>query len=230
MSLKILMIVSSGNNNRCQYFPMDSPQELINEIAEVSNRMKTILSKGIIETNRNKFAYQHFLPKEINEENEDILAQDYPVIFICSDKLYQNNKIDLIFKEIFNCLNEKEQKNTKISNEEKTQIARIFLKYKKMNDIKESDSNETEFGVIEEFTGFDMKSFTTSSCYEASDTMNLNDPKKKSRMRNLEKKRRKEIENIKKWKKIKLIYLFISIILLIATIISIIGFKNELFG
>ena len=229
MSLKILMIVSSGNNNRCQYFPMDSPQELINEIAEVSNRMKTVLYKGIIETNRNKFAYQVYIPKEIEKDVEDIESQDYPVIFICSDKLYQNSKIEKIFEEIFKCLNEKEQKNTKITNEQKTEIARIFLKYKKMNDIKESDSNETEFGVIEEFIGFDMKSGTTSSCYEGSYTMNLNDPKKKSRFRNLEKKRREEIETIKKWKKIKCVYLFISIILLIMTIISIIIFRKELF-
>ena len=191
--------------------------------------MKTILYKGIVETNRNKFAYQVYLPNEIDQDAEDIETRDYPVIFICSDKLYQNNKIEVIFQEIFKCLNEKGQKDTKITSEQKKEIARIFLKYKKMNDIKESDSNDTEFGVIEEFIGFDMKSGTTTSLYDASDTMNLTDPKKKSRFRNMAKKRREEIENIKKWKKIKCVYLFISIILLIGTIISIISFRKELF-
>ena len=48
--LKIMMIVSSLNKSKSQYFPKDSPEELINEIAEVSNRMRTVLYKGIIET------------------------------------------------------------------------------------------------------------------------------------------------------------------------------------
>ena len=39
--------------------------------------MKTILYKGIFETNRNKFIYQHYIPKEINEEVEDIETQDF---------------------------------------------------------------------------------------------------------------------------------------------------------
>ena len=43
--LKILMIVSSTNNERCHYFPIDSNQELINEIGEVSFRMKTVMNK-----------------------------------------------------------------------------------------------------------------------------------------------------------------------------------------
>ena len=231
MSLKILMIVSSSNNSRSQYFPIDSPQDLINEIAEVSHRMKTNLYKGIIETNRNKFTYQHYIPKDINEDAENIENQEHPVISICSDKLYKDNKIENIFKEIFEYLNEINQKDSIITNETKTKIARIFLKYKNMNNIRENDTNETEFGVIEEFTGFDMKSGTTiSSNFEISDTMNLNDAKKRSRLRNMEKKRREDIENVKRWKKIKCIYLFISIILLIGTLYSIIYFKDELFS
>ena len=77
MSLKILMISSSSNHIRNHYYPIDSPQELINEISEISNRMKPILYKGIVETNRNKFTYQHYIPKEINEEAEDIEVQDF---------------------------------------------------------------------------------------------------------------------------------------------------------
>ena len=231
MSLKIMMIVSSSINSRCQYFPIDSTQELINEIAEVSQRMKTNLYKGIIETNRNKFTYQHYIPKDLKEDAENIDNQDYPVIFICSDKLYKDNKIEKIFKEIFEYLNGINQKDSVLTNETKTKIARIFLKYKNMNNIIENDTNEIEFGVIEEFTGFDLKSGNTiSSNFEISDTMNLNDAKKRSRLRNMEKKRREEIENIKRWKKIKCIYLFISIILLICTLYSIIYFKDELFS
>ena len=231
MSLKIMMIVSSSINSRCQYFPIDSTQELINEIAEVSQRMKTNLYKGIIETNRNKFTYQHYIPKDLKEDTENIDNQDYPVIFICSDKLYKDNKIEKIFKEIFEYLNGINQKDSVLTNETKTKIARIFLKYKNMNNIIENDTNEIEFGVIEEFTGFDLKSGNTiSSNFEISDTMNLNDAKKRSRLRNMEKKRREEIENVKTWKKIKCIYLFISIILLIGTLYSIIYFKDELFS
>ena len=232
MSLKILMIVSSSNNSRCQYFPIDSPQDLINEIAEVSHRMKINLYKGIIETNRNKFTYQHYIPKDlINEDDENIENQEHPVIFICSEKLYKDNKLEKVFKEIFEYLNEINQKDSALSNDAKTKIAKIFLKYKNMNNIKENDTNETEFGVIEEFIGFDIKSGTsTISNIEVSDTMNLNDAKKRSRLRNMEKKRREEIENIKRWKKIKCIYLFISIILLICTLYSIIYFKDELFS
>ena len=227
MSLKILMIVSSSNNIRSHYYPIDSSQELINEISEISNRMKTILYKGIIETNRNKFSYQHYISNEINEE-EDIQAQDHPIFFICSDKLYKDNIIEKVFKEIFDYLNEINQKDSNIPNEAKAAIAKIFLKYKNINDIKEKESNETEFGVLEEMTGFDMKSQTSSFC-EATDIMNI-DAKKRSRIRNMEKKRREEIENIKRWKKIKCIYLFLSIILLMATIFSIFGFRNELFS
>ena len=221
------MISSSSNNIRNHYYPIDSPQELINEISEISNRMKPILYKGIVETNRNKFTYQHYITKEKNEEAEDLEAQDHPIIIICSDKLYKDNIIEKVFKEIFDYLNEINQKDSNISNEGKTKIAKIFLKYKNINDIKEKESNETEFGVLEEITGFDMKS-RTSSYYEASDIMNM-DAKKRSRLRNLEKRRKEEIEYIKRWKKVKCIYLFISIILLMATIFSIFTFRKELF-
>ena len=227
MSLKILMISSSSNNIRNHYYPIDSPQELINEISEISNRMKPILYKGIVETNRNKFTYQHYITKEKNEEAEDLEAQDHPIIIICSDKLYKDNIIEKVFKEIFDYLNEINQKDSNISNEGKTKIAKIFLKYKNINDIKEKESNETEFGVLEEITGFDMKSRTSSYC-EPSDIMNM-DAKKRSRLRNLEKRRKEEIEYIKRWKKVKCIYLFISIILLMATIFSIFTFRKELF-
>ena len=228
--LKIIMIVSSSNNNRCQYFPMDASQELINEIGEVSNRMKIVLYKGIIETNANKFTYQHYIPKEINMENEDIGIPEHPVICICSDKLYPDNKLEIIFKEINENLNDLGQKDTKISNDVKKIIGNIFIKYQDSNNIKENNNKEIEFGVIEEFIGFDLKSVSSYSGIDSSDTMITNDPKKRSRLRNLEKKKREEIENIKKWKKVKIIYLIISIILLMATICSIFGFKNELFG
>ena len=220
--LKILMIVSSLNNTRCLYFPMDSPQEMINEIAEVSNTMKTILYKGIIETKQNKFTYQHYIPKNDNKEVEEIENQDRPVFFICSDKSCQDNKIEKVFKEIFDILNDINQIDSKITNETKTKIGKIFLKYQNINNIKESNTNDIEFGVIEELTGLDMKSRTNSTFFEISDTMNLNDPKKRSRLRNMENKKREEIENIKRWRKVKCFYLFISIILLMLTIFSII--------
>ena len=228
--LKILMIVSSSKNTRCQYFPPDASQELINEIGEVSNRMKIVLFKGIIETNINKFTYQHYISQEINMENEDEEIPEHPVICICSDKSYPDNKLEKIFKEINEKINESGQKDTKISNELKKIIGNIFIKYQDSNNIKEINNKEIEFGVIEEFIGFDNQSISGCSYFDSSDTLNTNDPKKRSRLRNIEKKKREEIENIIRWKKIKVIYLFISIILLMVTICSIFGFRDELFG
>ncbi len=225
--LKILMIVSSLNNTKCLYFPMDSPQEMINEIAEVSNTMKTILYKGIIETKQNKFTYQHYIPKNDDNEVEEIENQDRPVFFICSDKSCQDNKIEKVFKEIFDILNETNQKDSKITNETKTKIGKIFLKYQNINNIKESNTNDIKFGEIEELAGLDMKSRTNSTFFEISDTMNLNDPKKRSRLRNMENKKREEIENIKRWRKVKFFYLIISIILLMVTLLSIILLWNK---
>ena len=215
--IKIMMIVSSLNNFRCQYFPMDSPQELINETAEVSSRMKTSLYKGIIETNKNKFTYQHYLSEENNNNEEENEKKDNPVIFICSDLSYQDKKIEKIFNEMFDCLKKAGQKDSKISIETKKNLAKIFLKYQNVTD----NNKDTEFGVIEEYTGFDMTSGTSSSFFEISQTISLNDSKKKKKLKDIEKKRRDEIENIKRWKKVKVLYLIISIILLFITILSI---------
>ena len=66
-----MLISSSLNKNESQYFPIDSSQELINEIIEVSNRMKTILYKGILETNKNKFTYQHYISESEIIDNEE---------------------------------------------------------------------------------------------------------------------------------------------------------------
>ena len=214
--IKIMMIVSSLNNFRCQYFPMDSPQELVNEIAEVSSRMKSSLYKGIIETNKNKFTYQHYISEE-NNNNEENEKKDNPVIFICSDLSYQDKKIEKIFNEMFECLKNVGQKDSKISIETKKNLAQIFLKYQNVND----NNKNTEFGVIEEYTGFDMTSGSSTSFFEISQTMTLNDSKKKKKLKDIEKKRRNEIENIKRWKKVKILYLVISIVLLLVTILSI---------
>ena len=214
--IKIMMIVSSLNNFRCQYFPMDSPQELVNEIAEVSSRMKSSLYKGIIETNKNKFTYQHYISEEINN-NEENEKKDNPVIFICSDLSYQDKKIEKIFNEMFECLKNVGQKDSKISIETKKNLAQIFLKYQNVN----NNNKNTEFGVIEEYTGFDMTSGSSTSFFEISQTMTLNDSKKKKKLKDIEKKRRNEIENIKRWKKVKILYLVISIVLLLVTILSI---------
>ena len=214
--IKIMMIVSSLNNFRCQYFPMDSPQELVNEIAEVSSRMKSSLYKGIIETNKNKFTYQHYISEE-NNNNEENEKKDNPVIFICSDLSYQDKKIEKIFNEMFECLKNVGQKDSKISIETKKNLAQIFLKYQNVND----NNKNTEFGVIEEYTGFDMTSGSSTSFFEISQIMTLNDSKKKKKLKDIEKKRRNEIENIKRWKKVKILYLVISIVLLLVTILSI---------
>ena len=214
--IKIMMIVSSLNNFRCQYFPMDSPQELINEIAEVSSRMKTSLYKGIIETNKNKFTYHHYISEESNSNEEESEKKDNPVIFICSDLSYQDKKIEKIFNEMFECLKNVGQKDSKISIETKKNLAKIFLKYQNVNNNK-----DTQFGVIEEYTGFDMTSGSSTSFFDITQTMTLNDSKKKKKLRDIEKKRRNEIENIKRWKKVKVLYLIISIILLLITILSI---------
>ena len=93
-------------------------------------------------------------------------------------------------------MNEINQKDSNISNEAKIKIAKIFLKYKNINVIKEKESNKNEFAVLEEILGFEKNSYT-SSCYEASDAMNIN-AKKRSWLRNLEKRRREEIGNIKR--------------------------------
>ena len=211
-----MMIVSSLNNLRCQYFPMDSPQELINETAEVSSRMKSSLYKGIIETNKNKFTYQHYLSGENNNEEGEDEKKDNPVIFICSDLSYQDKKIEKIFGEMFECLKNVGQKDSKISIETKKQLAQIFLKYQNNN-----NSKDTDFGVIEEYTGFDMNPGSSTSFFEISQTMSLNDSKKRKKLRDIEKKRREEIENIKRWKKVKILYLIISIVLLLITLITI---------
>ena len=218
--LKTLMIISSTNNSRSIYFPMDSPQEMINELEEVANRMKTVLYKGIIETQQNKFTYQHYIPKNDIKESDENETQDRPIIIISSDKSCKDNKIEKVFEEIFESLNELNQKNSKMSDEAKTKIGNIFLKYQNINEIKESNLKEIEFGTIEELTGFDTKSVSNSTFFDTSES--IADPKRRSRLRNMEKKKREEIENIKRWRKIKIVYLFISIILLILTIFSII--------
>ena len=229
--LNILMIVSSSNNPRAYYFPNNSSQNLINEIGEVSHRVKTILNKGIIETDIYKFTYEHYLPKESKVsllEEEDNEIRDHPVIIICSDKSYQNYKIEQLFKEIFESLNLIKQKNANISKEGKSKIGKIFLKYQNMNNIKESNIQDIEFGSIEEFIGLDKSESTSSKFYEISDTMN--DAKKRSKLRHLEKKKREEIENIKSWKKIKCLFLFINIILLMGILYLIFIFKGDLFN
>ena len=217
--LNILMIVSSSNNSISYYFPKMSTQDLVNEIAEVSLRIKTIFNKGIIETNTYKFAYEHYIPKESKDfilEEEDNEIKDHPVIVICSDRSYKNNIIEKLFKEIFESLNKIKQKDSNISKEGKSKIAKIFLKYQNMNNIKESNNDDTEFGVVEEFIGFDKSESTSTRFYEDTDTMT--DAKKRSKLRNMEKKKREEIDNIRSWKKIKCCYLFINIILLMVTI------------
>ena len=215
--IKIMMIVSSLNNCRCQYFPMDSPQELINEIAEVSSRMKTSLYKGLIETNKNKYTYQHYISEENNNNEEEGERKDNPVIFICSDLSYQDKKIEKIFIEMFEYLKKIGQKDSKISIETKKNLAQIFLRHQNVTD----NNKDTEFGVIEEYTGCDMTSGTSSSFFEITQTISLNDSKKKKKLKDIEKKRRDEIENIKRWKKVKMLYLVISIVLLFITLISI---------
>lgn len=218
--LKIMMIVSSLNKSKSQYFPKDSPEELINEIAEVSNRMRTVLYKGIIETNINKFTYQHYTFEQNNEEEEEKEKKDYPIIFICSDKSCKDSKIENVFKEIFECLKKANQIDSKISNETKRDIAKIFLKYKNIETPKETNDKETEFGIFEENTGLNM-TCESSTFFDISESINLNDSKKRYMLRNMEKKKRDEIENIKRWKKIKIFYLIISIILLLVAIASI---------
>jgi hypothetical protein len=195
---------------------MDSPQELINEIAEVSSRMKTSLYKGIIETNKNKFTYHHYISEESNNNEEESEKKDNPVIFICSDLSYQDKKIEKIFNEMFECLKNVGQKDSKISIETKKNLAKIFLKYQNVND---NNNKDTQFGVIEEYTGFDMTSGSSIYFFDISQTMTLNDSKKKKKLKDIEKKRRNEIENIKRWKKVKILYLVISIVLLLVTIL-----------
>ena len=228
--LNILMIVSSSNNSISYYFPKTSTQDLVNEIAEVSLRIKTIFNKGIIETDTYKCTYEHYIPKETKDfilEEEDNEIKDHPIIVIFSDKSYKNNIIEKLFKEIFESLNRINQKDSNISKEGKSQIAKIFLKYQNMNNIKESNNDDDiEFGVIEEFFGLEKSESTSSRFYEVTDS--LTDAKKRSKLRNMEKKKREEIDNIRSWKKIKCCYLFINIILLMITISLIFIFWNDL--
>ncbi len=225
--LKIIMIVSTTNNIRPTFYPMDSPQDLLNEILEVANRMKTVINKGIIETRLNKFTYQQYIPSEEDDEGEEQIEKtenldipDRPVIFICSDKSYKDIKLEKVFNEINEILNEVNQKNSKISQQTKSKIGKIFLKYQNMNEIRECDNKEIEFGTIEEMTGFNMKSVSNSTICDMTDT--ISDAKRRSKLRDMEKKKKEEIENVKRWRKIKIVYLFISIILLMLTIGSIV--------
>ena len=225
--LKIIMIVSTTNNIRPTFYPMDSPQELLNEILEVANRMKTVINKGIIETRLNKFTYQPYMPSEEHDEGEEQIEKtenldmpDRPVIFICSDKSYKDIKLEKVFNEINEILHEVNQKNSKISQKTKSKIGNIFLKYQNMNNINECENKEIEFGTIEEMTGFNMKSVSNTTISDMTDT--ISDPKRRSKLRDMEKKKKEEIENVKRWRKIKIVYLFISIILLMLTIGSIV--------
>ena len=58
MSMKLMMLVNSSNDNMCEYLPNDSPQKLINEVHDLTNSIKNIPSQGSIETSQNKFLYR----------------------------------------------------------------------------------------------------------------------------------------------------------------------------
>lgn len=220
--LKLMMIVNTASEAICEYFPSNSPIELVNEMKEVSNGMKNIIFKGKIETKVNKFSYQQYMvDKDYNSSNNQ--EDDKLVIFLCSEKDYKDNELDKIMDEMVSCINPQSYESSKVENATKNNLAKIFIKYKDFQKLKQNNdysSENLEFASMKEFASLGINSNKENkeggsySFPGVSDTLDENDLKKSLKGSDL--RSPNEINNIKKWRKLKCIYLIITLLLLIA--------------
>jgi len=221
MSMKMMMLVNSSNDNLCEYLPNYSPQNLINEVHDLANSIKNIPSQGSIETSKNKFIYRQYNPTKKISKEEDKL-----VIFICCDLNYKDDIINKFIYKVFELINTNNYKNYKLNSGTKKSIAKLFYKYQYENsidtEIKDWKDYSLEFGTLREITNFDIDTRKTNqsiSIYGILDSMDEKDVTKFSKGTNGEIRIPIEASRIKKWKNLKCVFLFINFILLVAVII-----------
>ena len=215
------MFVNTTNENLCEFFPNDSPQEIIKEIHDVANSIKNIPSKGCIETTINKFFYRQFNPKK-KDKNIQSKEEDKLVLFVCTDLKYKDIHINKFLDEVFSSLTPESYINYNLDQETKTNIAKIFYKYNDSNNIgKELNDLEKynlEFGVLSGIrtSTSDNKNLNDSTTmYGIFDCPDDNSGKKENKSANEDTKIPIEIAKIKKWKTLKYIILFINIDMMI---------------
>jgi len=221
MSMKLMMLVNSSNDNMCEYLPNDSPQKLINEAHDLTNSVKNIPSQGCIETSQNKFIYRQYNPTKKISKEEDKL-----VIFICCDLNYKDNIVNKFFDKVFESLTINSYQNYKLNSGTKKNIAKLFYKYQYINsidiEIKNWKDYSLEFGTLREITNFDIDTKRTNqsiSIYGILDSIDEKDMTKYNKGTNGEIRIPIEASRIKKWKNLKCVFLFINFILLTAVII-----------
>ena len=227
----LMMIVSTLNDSLYQYYPKDSNPDLINEMKDVVNRMKTVIHKGLIQTKTKNFYYRGYLEEKYYLNENFSYDEDRPVIFICTDKLYKEKIIDKFYDELFKIIsNQNMSASFSYSNEIKNNLALVYEKYKDMNEnstIGGSESGNLEFGVINENNSNNLSKNTISETSETSEIFENNIYKRKQR-RGREIQKKQEIENIIKWKNVKCFYLVLNSILLILVILAFYYFKDEI--
>ena len=227
----LMMIVSTLNESLFQYYPKESNPDLINEMKEVVNRMKTVTHKGLIQTKTKNFYYRGYLEEKYYLKENFSYDEDRPVIFICTDKYYKEKLVDKFYDELFQVLsNQNITASFNLSNELKNNFALIYEKYKDMNCISETSSSESgnlDFGIINDVNNNNESKSLISEPSETSGIYENDDNKRKQR-RGRETQRKQEIENIIKWKNLKCFYLVLNIILLVLVGLAFYYFKDEI--
>ena len=215
------MFVNSTNENLCEFFPDDSPKEIVEEVHDVANSIKNIPSKGCIETNINKFFYSQFNPKK-KDNNIQSKEEDKLVLFVCTDSKYKDIHINKFLDEIFSSLTPESYTNYNLDQETKKNIAKIFYKYNDSNnigkEINDLEKHNLEFGVLSEIrkSNNDNKNLNDSTTmYGIFDSSDENSGKKENKSSNEDTKIPIEIAKIKKWKTLKYIFLLINIVMII---------------
>ena len=214
--MKMLMIVNSSNDNICEYLPNDSPQDLMNELKDLTNSLKNIPSQGITETIKNKFAYRQYSPNKIFSKDEDKC-----VIFICCDLAFKDSIINKFFDEIQKNFSNNSYKNFKLNPETKKIIAKTFYKYSDSNNINKEITDwkkyNLEFATVREYTSLDIDTKKTTqslSIYGIIDSMDEKDISKVNKGTNGSIRVPIEVSKLRKWKILKCFFLFINIILI----------------
>ena len=214
--MKMMMIVNSSNDNLCEYLPNDSPQDLMNDLKDITNSLKNIPSQGSTETIKNKFVYRQYSPNKNFAKEEDKL-----VIFICCDLAFKDNIITKFFDEIQQNLSINSYKNFKLNPEVKKIIAKTFYKYQDSNNINKEITDwknyNLEYATLREYTNLDIETKKTTqslSIYGMIDSMDEKDISKVNKRTNGSIRVPIEVSRIKKWKILKYFFLFINIILI----------------
>ena len=219
--MKMMMIVNSSNDNICEYLPNDSPQDLMNELKDLSNSLKNIPSQGSTETIKNKFVYRQYSPNKNFSKDEDKL-----VIFICCDLSYKDNIITKFFNEIQENFSNNSYKSFKLNPETKKIIAKTFYKYQDSKNINKEITDwknyNLDFAIAREYTSLDIdikKTTRSLSIYGIIDSMDEKDISKINKGTNGSIRVPIEVSKIKKWKTLKCFFLFINIILIVFAIV-----------